>query len=165
MDEKLAGVSESPISSQVVSIARCLGPSAPRSLNSIHLAPPNLLNSNIVSAYDNYLFIKASEFGFRTMTPGGAIRNLDSLLRGLQSKVVHAAIYGKRDAGGGAGCRAGQVDDRSRHLVRGDQTAVRLASVEGGTFSVRVGGLGQQASNPGGVCGARCYAVNTDAFP
>ena len=70
VDEKLAGVSESSITGQVVSIARCLGPSTLRSLNSIHLAPPNLMNSNVVCAFDKRLFITASEFGFRTKSPG-----------------------------------------------------------------------------------------------
>ena len=70
VDETLAGVSESPITGQVVSIARRLGPSTLRSLDAIHLASATLLNADIVCAYDKRLLVAASELGFRTMSPG-----------------------------------------------------------------------------------------------
>jgi uncharacterized protein len=70
VDETLAGVSESPITSQVVSIARRLGPLTLRSLDAIHLSSATLLNADIVCAYDKRLLIAASELGFRTMSPG-----------------------------------------------------------------------------------------------
>jgi predicted nucleic acid-binding protein len=69
-DIALSGVLESPITGQVVSIARRLGPSTLRSLDAIHLATAALLAADLVCAYDKRLLIAASELGFRTMSPG-----------------------------------------------------------------------------------------------
>ena len=70
IDETLVGIVGSPISPEVIDIARRLGPSTLRSLDAIHLATATLVGADLVCAYDKRLLASASELGFRTISPG-----------------------------------------------------------------------------------------------
>jgi predicted nucleic acid-binding protein len=70
IEESLVGIVESPISPEVIDIARRLGPSTLRSLGAIHLATATLVGADLVCAYDTRLLTSASELGFRTISPG-----------------------------------------------------------------------------------------------
>jgi predicted nucleic acid-binding protein len=65
----LSGITAVPVSSQVIEIARRLGPSTLRSLDAIHLATATLLEADLVCAYDARLLMSASELGFATVSP------------------------------------------------------------------------------------------------
>ena len=66
----LGGVAECALSSQVIGIARRLGPGSLRSLDAIHLATASIVAADVVIAYDTRLLVAASELGFRTASPG-----------------------------------------------------------------------------------------------
>lgn len=68
--ETLVGIIGSPISPEVIDIARRIGPSTLRSLDAIHLATATLVGADLVCAYDKRLLVAASELGFRTISPG-----------------------------------------------------------------------------------------------
>ena len=68
----LGGVAECALSSQVIGIARRLGPGSLRSLDAIHLATASIVAADVVIAYDERLLRAASELGFRTASPGVA---------------------------------------------------------------------------------------------
>lgn len=68
----LGGVAECALSSQVIGIARRLGPGSLRSLDAIHLATASIVAADVVIAYDERLLQAASELGFRTASPGVA---------------------------------------------------------------------------------------------
>lgn len=70
VEETLGGITECPISAQVVSIARRLGPPSLRSLDAIHLASAAVLDVDLVCAYDQRMLAAAAELGFRTVSPG-----------------------------------------------------------------------------------------------
>jgi predicted nucleic acid-binding protein len=70
VEETLGGITECPISAQVVSIARRLGPPSLRSLDAIHLASAAVLDVDLVCAYDQRMLTAAAELGFRTASPG-----------------------------------------------------------------------------------------------
>lgn len=70
IDETLVGIVGSPISPEVIDIARRLGPLTLRSLDAIHLATATLVGADLVCAYDKRLLASASELGFRTISPG-----------------------------------------------------------------------------------------------
>lgn len=70
IDETLVGIVGSPISPEVIDIARRLGPSTLRCLDAIHLATATLVGADLVCAYDKRLLASASELGFRTISPG-----------------------------------------------------------------------------------------------
>jgi predicted nucleic acid-binding protein len=70
IDVALSGILEAPITEQVISIARRLGPSTLRSPDAIHLAAATLLTADVICAYDKRLLVAASELGFRTASPG-----------------------------------------------------------------------------------------------
>ena len=69
VETALSGIIECPITEQVVSIARRLGPSSLRSLDAIHLASASLLDVDLVCAYDQRMLTSASELGFRILSP------------------------------------------------------------------------------------------------
>jgi predicted nucleic acid-binding protein len=69
IDVALSGILEAPITEQVISIARRLGPSTLRSPDAIHLAAATLLTADVICAYDKRLLVAASELGFRTASP------------------------------------------------------------------------------------------------
>lgn len=69
VDLALAGIVECPMTDQVVSISRRLGPSTLRSLDAIHLASAALLNIDVICAYDRRMLEAAAEHGFRTVSP------------------------------------------------------------------------------------------------
>lgn len=66
----LGGVAECALSSQVIGIARRLGPGSLRGLDAIHLATASIVAADVVIAYDSRLLQAASELGFRTASPG-----------------------------------------------------------------------------------------------
>lgn len=66
----LGGIAECALSSQVIGIARRLGPGSLRSLDAIHLATASIVAADLVIAYDERLLRAASELGFRTASPG-----------------------------------------------------------------------------------------------
>ena len=68
----LGGVAECALSSQVIGIARRLGPGSLRSLDAIHLATASIVAADVVIAYDERLLRAANELGFRTASPGSA---------------------------------------------------------------------------------------------
>lgn len=68
----LGGVAECALSSQVIGIARRLGPGHLRSLDALHLATASIVAADVVIAYDSRLLRAASELGFRTASPGAA---------------------------------------------------------------------------------------------
>jgi hypothetical protein len=65
----LTGVFESPISEQVISVARRLGPATLRSLDAIHLATATILGVDQVCSYDKRMLVSAAELGFATSSP------------------------------------------------------------------------------------------------
>lgn len=65
----LSGILEMPMTDQVISLARRLGPSTVRSLDAIHLASATLFGAHVVCAYDARMLISASELGFATSSP------------------------------------------------------------------------------------------------
>lgn len=70
VDAALSGILETPLTPQVMSLARRLGPASLRSLDAIHLASATLIGADLVCAYDDRLLRSAEELGFRTMSPG-----------------------------------------------------------------------------------------------
>jgi predicted nucleic acid-binding protein len=70
MDATMSGIAESPMSQQVVSLARRIGPPVLRSLDAIHLATATLIDADVIVAYDKRLSSVASELGFRVESPG-----------------------------------------------------------------------------------------------
>ena len=70
VETALSGIIECPITEQVASIARRLGPTSLRTLDAIHLASASLLDVDVVCAYDQRMLSAASELGFRTLSPG-----------------------------------------------------------------------------------------------
>ncbi len=72
VDAALGGIAECALSSQVIGIARRLGPGHLRSLDAIHLATASIVAADLVIAYDERLLRAASELGFRTASPGAA---------------------------------------------------------------------------------------------
>lgn len=72
IDLALGGVAECALSSQVIGIARRLGPGSLRSIDAIHLATASIVAADLVIAYDARLLAAASELGFRTASPGMA---------------------------------------------------------------------------------------------
>jgi uncharacterized protein len=69
VETALSGMVECPISEQIVSIARRIGPSSLRSLDAIHLASAAVLDVDLVCAYDQRMLTAAAELGFRTLSP------------------------------------------------------------------------------------------------
>lgn len=68
-DAALAGIAECPISDQVASLARRVGPPLLRSLDAIHLATATLIDADVIVAYDARLLAAAQELGFRVASP------------------------------------------------------------------------------------------------
>lgn len=69
VETALSGMAECPVTEQVVSIARRIGPTSLRSLDAIHLASAAVLDVDLVCAYDQRMLIAAAELGFRTVSP------------------------------------------------------------------------------------------------
>lgn len=69
IETALSGVLQVPLSEQVVSLARRLGPSSLRTLDAIHLASATLLGADLVCTYDRRMLISATELGFATSSP------------------------------------------------------------------------------------------------
>lgn len=69
-EDALAGVGDSPIGSDVVSLARRIGPLQLRSLDAIHLASAILLDVDVLYAYDDRLTDAARHHGVGVAAPG-----------------------------------------------------------------------------------------------
>jgi uncharacterized protein len=65
----LSGVGEAPITPQVASVARRIGPRALRALDAIHLATATIHDVDEVWAYDRRLLDAAEELGIATAAP------------------------------------------------------------------------------------------------
>jgi predicted nucleic acid-binding protein len=70
IDVALSGVAERPITSDVVSVARRIGPFELRSLDAIHLATATLLDADVVLTYDERLANACRYNGLMTASPG-----------------------------------------------------------------------------------------------
>lgn len=66
----LAGVSALPISYEVVSLARRIGPQTLRSLDAIHCAAATVANASLLISYDDRMVEAAQMIGFATESPG-----------------------------------------------------------------------------------------------
>ncbi|HEY0260227.1 MAG TPA: type II toxin-antitoxin system VapC family toxin [Lacisediminihabitans sp.] len=71
-DAALSGIAEAPITEQVASLARRIGPPVLRSLDAIHLATAVLLDVDLILAYDDRLLAAATELGFAVVSRAGA---------------------------------------------------------------------------------------------
>jgi predicted nucleic acid-binding protein len=70
--QALSGVAAQPVSYDVVSLARKIGPMTLRSLDAIHCATAALVDAEILISYDARLLEAAATIGFRTESPGAA---------------------------------------------------------------------------------------------
>lgn len=68
-DTALSGIAECPITDEVASLARRIGPPVLRSLGAIHLATATLIDADVIVAYDARLLSAARELGFRVASP------------------------------------------------------------------------------------------------
>lgn len=68
-DAALSGILERPMSSEVVGLARRLGPLGLRSPDAIHLASALLTDVDVVIAYDGRLLEAARQHGLTTLSP------------------------------------------------------------------------------------------------
>lgn len=69
VDVALSGVLEKPISSEVIALARRLGPPVLRTLDALHLASALLLDADAMVAYDRRLAQAAVGHGLRVLSP------------------------------------------------------------------------------------------------
>jgi len=69
-DAALSGVAEHPLSAEVVSLARRVGPPVLRSLDAIHLASALLLDADQVVTYDDRLAAACTHSGLVVVSPG-----------------------------------------------------------------------------------------------
>src|SRR5680860_75959 len=70
IDIALSGVAERPITGDVVSLARRIGPFELRSLDAIHLATAVILDVDVVLTYDDRLTDACRYNGLTTVSPG-----------------------------------------------------------------------------------------------
>lgn len=70
IDVALSGVSERPITEDIVSLARRIAPPALRTLDAIHLATAILLDVHLVVTYDSRLSAACRHHGLATAAPG-----------------------------------------------------------------------------------------------
>ena len=66
----LAGVSGYPVSYEVISLARKIGPQELRSLDAIHCATASLTDCDLLISYDRRMLDAAALIGFATESPG-----------------------------------------------------------------------------------------------
>ena len=69
MEVALSGVGEAPITAQVASVARRIGPPVLRALDAIHLATATISDVDEVWAYDTRLLEAAAGLGLVTAAP------------------------------------------------------------------------------------------------
>ncbi|MPY81228.1 MAG: PIN domain-containing protein [Actinophytocola sp.] len=70
VDDALSGVSESPISDEVVSLSQRLNPDRLRSLDAIHVASAMLLDTDLLITYDDRMAEAGEVNGLRCAAPG-----------------------------------------------------------------------------------------------
>jgi predicted nucleic acid-binding protein len=68
--QALAGITGFPISYEIVSLARRIGPRSLRSLDSIHCATATLVDASVLLTYDQRLAKAAAEIGLLVESPG-----------------------------------------------------------------------------------------------
>ncbi|AEH09332.1 MULTISPECIES: type II toxin-antitoxin system VapC family toxin [Protofrankia] len=69
-DAALSGVAEHPLSPEVVSLARRIGPAVLRSLDAIHLTSALLLDADQMLTYDDRLAMACAQSGLVFTAPG-----------------------------------------------------------------------------------------------
>lgn len=69
IEDALSGIAQRPITADVVSLARRIGPSALRSLDAVHLATAILLDADVVMTYDDRLAAAAQYNGLAVSAP------------------------------------------------------------------------------------------------
>jgi predicted nucleic acid-binding protein len=69
IEDALAGVAERPIATDVVSLARRIGPNVLRSLDAIHLATAILVDADVVITYDERLAAAARHNDVTVLAP------------------------------------------------------------------------------------------------
>lgn len=72
VDDSLSGVAERPITPDVVSLARRIGPARLRSLDAIHLATAVLLDADALITYDDRLAAAARHADLTVISPSGS---------------------------------------------------------------------------------------------
>ena len=72
VEDALSGVAERPITTDVVSLARRIGPAVLRSLDAIHLATAVLLDADAVVTYDQRLADAARLNDLSVISPSGS---------------------------------------------------------------------------------------------
>jgi len=72
VEDSLSGVGERPITPDVVSLARRIGPAVLRSLDAIHLATAVLLDADVVLTYDDRLAAAARHNDLTVLSPSAA---------------------------------------------------------------------------------------------
>ncbi|MGH7910713.1 MAG: PIN domain-containing protein [Candidatus Dormibacteraceae bacterium] len=70
IDVALSGVAGRPITGDVISLARHIGPTVLRSLDALHLATALLLGVDLIVTYDDRLISACRYNGFAVATPG-----------------------------------------------------------------------------------------------
>jgi hypothetical protein len=68
-EDALAGIAERPITADVISLARRVGPNLLRSLNAIHLATAVMIDADILITYDDRLAAATSINGMAVSSP------------------------------------------------------------------------------------------------
>lgn len=69
IEDALAGVATSPVTDQVIDLARRYGPTSVRTLDALHLATATLVGADVVLSYDQLMLRAASELGFAVLSP------------------------------------------------------------------------------------------------
>jgi predicted nucleic acid-binding protein len=72
MEVALSGIAERPMTAEVVSLARRIGPTVLRSLDAIHLATAVLLDADVIVTYDDRLADAARHNGLAVAAPSSA---------------------------------------------------------------------------------------------
>lgn len=71
VEDAFSGIAERAIGTDVVSLARRVGPNALRSLDAIHLATALLIDVDVMLTYDDRLAAAARDSGFAVAAPPG----------------------------------------------------------------------------------------------
>lgn len=70
IEDALSGIAERPVATDVVSLARRIGPNVPRSLDAIHLATAILVDADVLITYDDRLAAAARHNAVAVSAPG-----------------------------------------------------------------------------------------------
>ena len=70
LEQALADLPQHPVDSEVLALARVIGPARLRSLDAVHVATATLLQVDLLVGYDDRMLATAEELGIRTSSPG-----------------------------------------------------------------------------------------------